>query len=162
MQNLEYSKYINRDSTNIIDEDNTVIEGIANFCAINSINNNSRKATELNKAQDNALKCKNDQNKAAGVARDINNRNRVPSGNTNNLTRGINTMSRDVQSITDESSSGINNDRDANGKIINTENKNSGAKPRYNNMKNEYDQTFTTTINLGIGIIAAIFFITKH
>jgi len=158
MQNLEYSKYTNSDNTNIIDNDNTLIEGIANFCAINRINHNSKAAEFLNEAQDYALKCKNDLIKATGIARNINKRNKVTSFNTNNQT-GI--MSTTGDQTTTDDSSGINV-RDANGKLKNTEDKNSGAKPRYNNMKNVYDQTFTTTINLGIGIIAAVFFITKH
>ena len=161
MQNLEYSKYTNSDNTNIINNDNTLIEGIANFCAINRINHN-RKANEvLNEAQDYALKCKNDLIKATGIAHDINKRNKVTSFNTNNQTGagGITTTSGGNQTTDDSSGT---NDRNANGKLKNTEDKNSGAKPRYNNMKKVYDQTFTTTINLGIGIIAAIFFITKH
>lgn len=160
MQNLEYSKYTNSDNNNIIDEDNTIIEGIANFCAINRINNNSKLADTLNENQAYAEKCKNDQNKAAGKARDTNNRNQVTSFNTN--TTGIISTTDDQSTTTTDDASGGINDRDVNGKLKNTENKNSGAKPRYNNMKNVYDQTYTTTINLGIGIIAAIFFITKH
>jgi hypothetical protein len=160
MQNLKYSKYTDIDNTNIINEDNTLIEGIANFCKINSLNNNSSNGDKLNKEQEHAVKCKKDQNEATGIARDINNRIGVQT--VDNQPRfGIISTSDDNQLIIDEPSVGIN-DRDANGKLINTENKNSGAKPRYNNMKKVYDQTFTTSINLGIGIIAAIFFITKH
>jgi hypothetical protein len=158
MQNLEYSKYTNSDN-NIIDEDNTLIEGIANFCAVNRINNNSRKATELNKAQDDAIKCKKDQKKTAGEAHDINKLNKVKVVNTNT---GVGISAMPSYGVSPPSTIQTGGDRDANGKLINTEYKNSGAKPRYNNMKNTYDQTFTTTINLGIGIIVALFFITKY
>ena len=51
--------------------------------------------------------------------------------------------------------------RDANGKLINTELKNSGAELRYNGMKSIYAKTIANTINLGIGLLAAIVFITK-
>ena len=158
MQNIEYSKYTNIDN-NIIEEDNTLIEGIANFCAINSINNNSYKAAELNKAQDYALKCIKDQKKAAGEAHNTNNRNKVK---TVNINTGVSISSEPSYGVSTPSTIQTGGDRDANGKLINTEYKNSGAKPRYNNMKNTYDQTFTTTINLGIGIIVALFFITKY
>jgi hypothetical protein len=51
--------------------------------------------------------------------------------------------------------------RDANGKLINTELKNSGAELRYNGMKAIYAKTIADTMNLGIGVLAAIVFITK-
>lgn len=51
--------------------------------------------------------------------------------------------------------------RDPNGKLINTEEKNSGAELRYNGMKAIYAETIANTMNLGIGILAAIVFIAK-
>jgi hypothetical protein len=52
--------------------------------------------------------------------------------------------------------------RDPNGKLINTELKNSGAELRYNGMKAIYAETITNTMNLGIGVLAAIVFIAKN
>lgn len=51
--------------------------------------------------------------------------------------------------------------RDPNGKLINTEKKNSGAELRYNGMKAIYAETIANTVNLGIGVLAAIVFIAK-
>ena len=51
--------------------------------------------------------------------------------------------------------------RDPNGKLINTEQKNSGAELRYNGMKAIYAETIANTVNLGIGVLAAIVFIAK-
>jgi hypothetical protein len=51
--------------------------------------------------------------------------------------------------------------RDPNGKLINTEQKNSGAELRYNGMKSIYAETIANTMNLGIGVLAAIVFIAK-
>lgn len=51
--------------------------------------------------------------------------------------------------------------RDINGKLKNTEEKNSGAESRYYNMKKTYNETFINTINLGVGVLAAIIFIIK-
>jgi hypothetical protein len=51
--------------------------------------------------------------------------------------------------------------RAPNGKLINTEQKNSGAEVRYNSMKTVYTDVIANTLNLGIGILAAIFFIMK-
>jgi hypothetical protein len=51
--------------------------------------------------------------------------------------------------------------RDANGKLINTELKNSGAELRYKGMKSIYAKTIANTMNLGIGLLAAIVFIAK-
>jgi hypothetical protein len=51
--------------------------------------------------------------------------------------------------------------RDPNGKLINTEQKNSGAELRYNGMKSIYTETIANTMNLGIGVLAAIVFIAK-
>jgi len=51
--------------------------------------------------------------------------------------------------------------RDPNGKLINTEQKNSGAELRYNGMKSIYAETIANTMNLGIGVLAAIVFIVK-
>ena len=51
--------------------------------------------------------------------------------------------------------------RDPNGKLINTEQKNSGAELRYNGMKAIYTETIANTMNLGIGVLAAIVFIAK-
>lgn len=58
--------------------------------------------------------------------------------------------------------SGINgNGRDGNGKLENTEFKNSGAELRYNAMKLIYNESVTNTIVLSVGIIASLFFIAK-
>ncbi len=54
-----------------------------------------------------------------------------------------------------------NQSRDPNGKLINTEQKNSGAELRYNGMKAIYAETIANTMNLGIGVLAAIVFIAK-
>jgi len=54
-----------------------------------------------------------------------------------------------------------NQSRDPNGKLINTELKNSGAELRYNGMKSIYAETIANTMNLGIGVLAAIVFIVK-
>lgn len=51
--------------------------------------------------------------------------------------------------------------RDANGKLKNTEHKNSGAELRYNGMKSIYTETIANTVNLGVGILIAIAFIAK-
>ena len=51
--------------------------------------------------------------------------------------------------------------RDPNGKLINTELKNSGAELRYNGMKSIYAETIANTMNLGIGVLVAIVFIVK-
>ena len=52
--------------------------------------------------------------------------------------------------------------RDDNGKIVNTELKNSGAELRYNAMKLIYAESVTNTIVLSVGIIASLFFIAKN
>jgi len=54
------------------------------------------------------------------------------------------------------------NTRDDNGKIINTELKNSGAEERYNAVKLIYNESFTNTINLSIGILVSLYFIAKN
>jgi hypothetical protein len=51
--------------------------------------------------------------------------------------------------------------RDANGKLINTEIKNSGAESRFFNLNKLYKETYMNTINLGVGVLAAIIFIMK-
>lgn len=51
--------------------------------------------------------------------------------------------------------------RAPNGKLINTEDKNSGAEARYNSMKTVYTDVIANTMNLGVGILAAIVFIMK-
>ena len=51
--------------------------------------------------------------------------------------------------------------RAPNGKLINTEQKNSGAEVRYNSMKTVYNDVIANTLNLGIGVLAAIVFIAK-
>jgi len=58
-------------------------------------------------------------------------------------------------------SSGSDDSRDINGKLRNTKEKNSGAESRYYNMKKIYNETFINTINLGVGVLAAIIFIMK-
>ena len=57
--------------------------------------------------------------------------------------------------------SGSDDSRDINGKLRNTKEKNSGAESRYYNMKKIYNETFINTINLGVGVLAAIIFIIK-
>jgi len=52
--------------------------------------------------------------------------------------------------------------RDGNGKIVNTEWKNSGAELRYNAMKLIYTESVANTIVLSVGIIASLFFIAKN
>ena len=52
--------------------------------------------------------------------------------------------------------------RDDNGKIVNTEWKNSGAELRYNAMKLIYKESVANTIVLSVGIIASLFFIAKN
>ena len=56
---------------------------------------------------------------------------------------------------------GVSQSRDPNGKLKNTEEKNSGAESRYNGMKAIYAETIANTINLSIGVLAAIVFIMK-
>jgi len=51
--------------------------------------------------------------------------------------------------------------RAPNGKLINTEEKNSGAEVRYNSTKTVYTDVIANTFNLGVGILAAIVFIMK-
>lgn len=51
--------------------------------------------------------------------------------------------------------------RAPNGKLINTEQKNSGAEARYNSMKTVYNDVIANTLNLGVGVLAAIVFIMK-
>ncbi len=51
--------------------------------------------------------------------------------------------------------------RAPNGKLINTEEKNSGAESRYNSTKTVYTDVIANTFNLGVGILAAIVFIMK-
>ena len=52
--------------------------------------------------------------------------------------------------------------RDGNGKIVNTEWKNSGAELRYNAMKLIYTESVANTIVLSVGIIASLIFIAKN
>jgi len=54
-----------------------------------------------------------------------------------------------------------NQSRDPNGKLKNTEQKNSGAELRYNGMKAIYAETIANTMNLGIGVLLALTFIVK-
>ena len=51
--------------------------------------------------------------------------------------------------------------RAPNGKLINTEQKNSGAEVRYNSTKTVYTDVIANTLNLSVGILAAIVFIAK-
>ena len=51
--------------------------------------------------------------------------------------------------------------RAPNGKLINTEQKNSGAEVRYNSTKTVYTNVIANTLNLSVGILAAIVFIAK-
>ena len=63
--------------------------------------------------------------------------------------------------IASRKSFGDSQSRDPNGKLKNTEQKNSGAELRYNGMKAIYAETIANTMNLGIGVLAAIVFIMK-
>jgi len=58
-------------------------------------------------------------------------------------------------------SGSVGNGRDGNGKLENTEFKNSGAELRYNAMKLIYSESIANTIVLGVGIIASFIFIAK-
>lgn len=84
-------------------------------------------------------------------------------GNENSTTPDV-TLSVTTKDF-DESQYGSNSSsedsRDINGKLRNTNEKNSGAESRYYNMKKLYNETFITTINLGVGVLAAIIFIMK-
>ena len=51
--------------------------------------------------------------------------------------------------------------RDGNGKLLNTEFKNSGAELRYNAMKLIYEESVTNTVLLSVGVIASLYFIAK-
>jgi hypothetical protein len=51
--------------------------------------------------------------------------------------------------------------RRTNGKLENTEQRNSGAEKRYNGMKSIYNETFSSTVNLSLGIMVAFIFIAK-
>ena len=51
--------------------------------------------------------------------------------------------------------------RDGNGKLINTEFKNSGAELRYNAMKLIYEESVMNTVLLSAGVIASLYFIVK-
>lgn len=85
-------------------------------------------------------------------------------GNKNSTTPNV-TLSVTANAF-NESQSGSNSSsddsRDINGKLRNTNEKNSGAESRYYNMKKVYNETFITTINLGVGVLVAIIFIMKH
>jgi hypothetical protein len=52
--------------------------------------------------------------------------------------------------------------RDGNGKLLNTEFKNSGAELRYNSMKLIYNKSVTNTVLLSVGVIASLYFIAKN
>lgn len=84
-------------------------------------------------------------------------------GNENSTTTGdftVATLNDDFNP--DWYSSGSGDDsRGLDGKLKNTEEKNSGAESRYYNMKKKYNETFINTINLGVGVLAAIIFIIK-
>lgn len=49
----------------------------------------------------------------------------------------------------------------SNGKLINTEFKNSGAELRYNAMKLIYEESVTNTVLLSVGVLASLYFIVK-
>ena len=51
--------------------------------------------------------------------------------------------------------------RDSNGKLTNTEFKNSGAELRYNAMKLIYNKSVTNTVLMSVGVIASLYFIAK-
>lgn len=66
--------------------------------------------------------------------------------------------------LTDDINSAQSSDgsgRDGNGKLINTEFKNSGAELRYNAMKLIYEESVMNTVLLSAGVIASLYFIVK-
>ena len=58
-------------------------------------------------------------------------------------------------------SGGDGSGRDSNGKLTNTEFKNSGAELRYNAMKLIYNKSVTNTVLMSVGVIASLYFIAK-
>jgi hypothetical protein len=84
-------------------------------------------------------------------------------GNKNSTTTDFTVAATNETHNPDDYSSGGGGggSRDLNGKLKNTEEKNSGAESRYYNMKKKYNETFINTINLGVGVLAAIIFIIK-
>ena len=159
--NLLFSQY---NTPVIINKPNSVEpiqEGIANFCKVNSRSNNSQYGDDRQRIEDEILKCNNDREQAKDDANKINDDISAQNGGFgaggSDIANGYIPDSSDG----DGDDSGLP-DRDASGKLINSENKNTGAEERYYNRKEHYGASFTNTINLGIGIFAAIYFITKY
>jgi len=84
-------------------------------------------------------------------------------GNENSTTADVivGVTDDDFDSSLYDSDSGSGESRGLDGKLRNTNEKNSGAESRYYNMKKIYNETFINTINLGVGVLAAIIFIMK-
>jgi len=93
----------------------------------------------------------------------IDNKEGFVEGNENSTTPDVTVGVTDDELDESElgSGSGSDDSRDINGKLRNTNEKNSGAESRYYNMKKIYNETFVNTINLGVGVLVAIIFIMK-
>ena len=157
--NLLFSPYNNPVIINKPNSVEPIQEGIANFCKVNSRNNNSGYGKNSQRIENDVLKCQADSDKAKGDANKVNDSIRAQDV-------GFGAGGREIADgyIPDSDSSSTVGllDRDGSGKLINSENKNTGAEERYYNRKEHYAASFTNTINLGIGIFAAIYFITKY
>ena len=157
--NLSFSQY---NTPVIINKSNSVEpiqEGIANFCKVNSRSNNSQWGEQQQQIEEEILKCNQDREEAKDGADKVNDGIRMQDV-------GFGEGGSDIANgYIPDSGYGYDSglpDRDPSGKLINSENKNSGAEERYYNRKEHYNASFTNTINLGIGIFAAIYFITKY
>lgn len=155
--NLLFSPYNNPVIINKPNSVEPIQEGIANFCKVNSRTNNSGYGKDSQRIENDVLKCKADSDKAKGDANKVND-----SIIAQNVGFGAGGSEIANGYIPDSSSTVGLPERDASGKLINSENKNTGAEERYYNRKEHYAASFTNTINLGIGIFAAIYFITKY
>jgi hypothetical protein len=157
--NLLFSQY---NTPVIINKPNSVEpiqEGIANFCKVNSRTNNSGYGKDSQRIENDVLKCKADSDKAKGDANKVN--DSIIAQNVGFGASGSEIANGYIPDSDSSSTVGLL-DRDTSGKLINSENKNTGAEERYYNRKEQYGASFTNTINLGIGIFAAIYFITKY
>jgi hypothetical protein len=157
--NLLFSQY---NTPVIINKPNSVEpiqEGIANFCKVNSRSNNSQYGDNRQRIEDEILKCNKDREQAKDDANKIN--DGISAQNVGFGAGGSEIANGYIPDSDSSSTVGLP-DRDASGKLINSENKNTGAEERYYNRKEHYGASFTNTINLGIGIFAAIYFITKY
>lgn len=157
--NLLFSPYNNPVIINKPNSVEPIQEGIANFCKVNSRSNNSRYGDNSQQTENEVLKCKADSDKAKGDANKVNDSIRAQDVG---FGAGGGEIANEYIPDSDSSSTVGLDDRDGSGKLINSENKNTGAEERYYNRKEHYAASFTNTINLGIGIFAAIYFITKY